>query len=65
MKRLLWSLAVVGTLAALPAPSPADAYPVPCADCDAQFPGSGELDSALSYWCKVLSFVTCGVTGVI
>lgn len=55
MKRLLWSLAIAGVFAALPAPRPADAIPTPCSDCGDQFPDGG----ALQYWCKILSAVFC------
>lgn len=59
MKRLAWSLVIAGALGVFPAPRAADAYPVPCSDCGDQFPGGGELDSALRYWCKILSVVFC------
>jgi hypothetical protein len=59
MKRLLWSLLIAGALAALPAPEPAGAYPVPCVNCGEDFLTGGELAGVLTSWCHLLSLVFC------
>jgi len=59
MRRLLWSLLVAGALAALPAPTAAEAFPVPCVDCREEFVGGDELVSLLFDWCRLLRVVLC------
>lgn len=59
MKRVLWALALAGTLGVLPAPQPAPAYPTDCLECTSQFPSDGELSISLRVWCYLLSAVVC------